>query len=307
MNSRNSIVRKLADLKKRYRNQVEIEFLRGNLDKGNDNLRKWTIDFLKFLNVNYPEHAKRFSIKVVGKSIKRNKTGSSINLLRAHVGKEIESLIDSLISDPVQRKDLEEKAIKAEIIKSKKSSNVFVVLGRNRRVNDSMYEFLATLGLNPLDFAQAILLTGNPAADIPEILDAAFKNAQAVIVLMTPDEISLLRNSFTKADDTEFDKSPYGQPRPNVLFEAGMAMASHTGRTILVTLGKVRPFTDISGIHIVRLDNSVEKREELIERLRLCKCKFRKPKNRIYLRVGNFKEKNLMWENEVEQIYKKRK
>lgn len=49
-------------------------------------------------------------------------------------------------------------------------------------------------------------------------------------------------------------------------------MSSHRRRTILVELGQIRLPSDIGGIFTVRLDNSKEKREDLIRRLRISGC-----------------------------------
>ena len=44
------------------------------------------------------------------------------------------------------------------------------------------------LGLQPIDWSEAIRLTDKPAPFAGEVLDAAFNHAQAVVVLLTPDE-----------------------------------------------------------------------------------------------------------------------
>ena len=49
-------------------------------------------------------------------------------------------------------------------------------------------------------------------------------------------------------------------------------MAKHPDRTILVELGPLRPFSDISGINVIRLDDSPEKRNALVERLATAGC-----------------------------------
>lgn len=63
-----------------------------------------------------------------------------------------------------------------------------------------------------------------------------------------------------------------GQARPNVLFEAGMALASHPDETILVQVGHVKQFSDVTGGHFVKMDNSVAKRQELALKLKTAGC-----------------------------------
>jgi len=118
----------------------------------------------------------------------------------------------------------------------------------------------------------AIALTGKASPYIGEILDAAFKHAQAVIALLTPDDEARLRADLVREDDLPYEKSLTGQARPNVLFEAGMAFAFHPGNTVLVQIGLVRPFSDVAGKHVVRMDNSTAKRKDLAHRLQNAGC-----------------------------------
>jgi len=68
------------------------------------------------------------------------------------------------------------------------------------------------------------------------------------------------------------DNSPKLQSRPNVFFEAGLAMGGWPERTILVECGKSNIPSDITGRHMVRLDNSPEKRQDLAKRLKTAGC-----------------------------------
>jgi predicted nucleotide-binding protein len=111
-----------------------------------------------------------------------------------------------------------------------------------------------------------VALTGKGAPYIGEILDAAFAAAQAIVVLMTPDEIAYLRTDYANGEDDP-ELTPSAQARPNVLFEAGMALGRCPDRTILVEFGKVRPFSDVGGRHALRLDGGAESRKNLAERL----------------------------------------
>lgn len=150
-------------------------------------------------------------------------------------------------------------------------ARVFVVHGRNAPARDAMFDFLRALGLRPIEWAQAVRMTRKGSPYIGEILDAAFAEAQAVVVLMTPDEIAYLRSEYASGD-ADPEAQPEAQARPNVLFEAGMAMGRDSARAILVEVGDLRAFSDVAGRHAVRLDNSAAKRKELAQRLETAGC-----------------------------------
>jgi hypothetical protein len=114
--------------------------------------------------------------------------------------------------------------------------------------------------------------TGSASPYIGSVLDAAFSKAQAVVVLLTGDDLVRLRKPFWAEDDGPEEKEPRPQARPNVLFEAGIAFAKHPARTVLVTLGQVKPFSNIEGLHIVRMDDSAAARNDLVERLKTAGC-----------------------------------
>ncbi len=153
------------------------------------------------------------------------------------------------------------------------SKNVFVVHGRNRRVRNSMFLFLRSLGLQPIEWHEAVSATGNAAPHIREILQQGLEMAKSVVVLLTPDDAACLQPEFVNADDPIYERQPTGQPRPNVLFEAGMAFAALPKSTILVRLGEIRPFSDIAGIQVVQLTGGrLDQRIELIRRLKLAGC-----------------------------------
>jgi len=153
-----------------------------------------------------------------------------------------------------------------------KSKTVLVVYGRNLKARDALFEFLRSIDLKPLDLIEAIHKTGKGTPYIGDTLETAFSLAQAVVVLMTPDDEAHLREPYTKADDPLYETELTPQARPNVLFEAGMAMGKFPDHTILIELGNLRPFSDISGRHVVKLDDSIEKRQDLAERLKSIGC-----------------------------------
>lgn len=150
---------------------------------------------------------------------------------------------------------------------------VFVVHGRDIDARQAMFDYLRAVGLEPLEWNQAIRLTSKPAPYVGEILEAAFAYAQAVVVLFTPDDEAKLRSHFITPSDPVYETDATPQPRQNVLFEAGMAMGRSEDRTILVQLGETRPFSDIAGRHVVRMNDSTVKRQELAQRLELAGCR----------------------------------
>jgi len=164
------------------------------------------------------------------------------------------------------------KIAAAESLATKNPQTVFVIHGRNEAARKSMFEFLRAIGLKPLEWSQALAATGEASPYIGQVLDTAFTAAQAVVVLMTPDDEACLKNEFCSEHDEKYERQATGQARPNVLFEAGMAMGRNPKRTVLVQVGELRPFSDIAGRHILRLNNSSEQRQNLAERLRTAGC-----------------------------------
>ena len=159
-----------------------------------------------------------------------------------------------------------------EVRPATSAREVFVVHGRNLSARDALFEFLRSLDLYPLEWSESVAATGKPLPYIGEILDAAFSFAHAVVVLFTPDDESRLREQFRIDSDPPHETQLTGQARPNVLFEAGMAMARDQNRTVLIELGDLRPFSDIAGLHTIRLNDTPERRQELAQRLRAAGC-----------------------------------
>ena len=155
---------------------------------------------------------------------------------------------------------------------SSDSRDVFVVHGRNEQARDALFAFLRAIGLHPLEWSEVTQATGKPTPYIGQILDTAFSRAHAVIVLFTPDDEARLNEKLWEENDPDHETRLTGQARPNVLFEAGMAMGRDSDQTILVELGQLRPFSDISGLHVVRLDKNIQTWKELAKRLETAGC-----------------------------------
>jgi predicted nucleotide-binding protein len=126
---------------------------------------------------------------------------------------------------------------------------VFIIHGRNVQALDALFQFLNSLGLDPHDFDDIRRkMSGTPT--IWEVVEAALNQAQAIIVLATPDEYVALHPDFRSANEVD-----RWQPRPNVLIEAGAAMILGRERTLLVRFGNVDIATDFSGLRFEKIGN----------------------------------------------------
>jgi len=163
---------------------------------------------------------------------------------------------------------------------------VFVVHGRNEMARVAMFMFLRAIGLEPIEWSEAIRLTEKATPYIGEVLDAAFSHAQAIVVLLMGDDLARLGNRFTAEDEKDETLTP--QARPNVIFESGLAFGRNPDRTVLVQLGDTRVISDLAGRHIIRMDDSVKKRQEFASRLSSAGCSVQIEHRTDWHNVGEF-------------------
>ena len=149
---------------------------------------------------------------------------------------------------------------------------VFVVHGRNNAAREALFTLLRAIGLHPLEWSEIVQATGKASPYIGEVLEKGFSIAQAVVVLMTPDDEARLREPYRGPSEPPYETDLTPQPRPNVLLEAGMALGLFPERTVIVELGQLRPVSDIGGRHIIKMNDSAEKRHELAQRLQTAGC-----------------------------------
>ena len=149
---------------------------------------------------------------------------------------------------------------------------VFVVYGRNSAAREAMFQFLQSINLHPLEWPEIVRLTGKAAPYIGEVLEKGFSTVQAVVVMLTPDDEARLLPPFHAAAEKPFETNLTPQPRPNVIFEAGMSLGLFPTRTVIVELGELRPMSDILGRHVIRMSNSLESRQDLADRLKTAGC-----------------------------------
>jgi predicted nucleotide-binding protein len=149
---------------------------------------------------------------------------------------------------------------------------VFLVSGRNEKARSALATFLRAINLRPIEWSEAVALTREASPFVGSVIEAGFNAARAVVVMLTGDDLAKLRPELLAPTDDPFEKVDTPQARANVLFEAGYAFAKHPERTVLVEIGNLRPFSDVQGRHVVRIDNSIGKRQDLANRLLTAGC-----------------------------------
>ncbi len=175
-------------------------------------------------------------------------------------------------------------SINSSLDDDERKKTVMVVYGRDEDTRLDMFSFLRSLHLQPIEWNTAVQRTGKTSPYVGEVVSAAFSMAQAFLVLMTPDEKAVLRPELQKRPH---DAHEAFQPRPNVILEAGMALAKNEARTILVSTGQLRGMSDLDGRHLISLDNSAERRNDLIQRLRIAGCD-PKTNGTDWIKIGDF-------------------
>lgn len=146
---------------------------------------------------------------------------------------------------------------------------VFLVHGRDHEARDALIELLRAFDLKVVHWREAASragMGGTPHTD--DIVGAGMDMADAVVVLLTPDDVGYVRSAFRQDRDGTDELRPTGQARLNVIFEAGMAMAVGRDRVVLVEVGVTRGLSDTAGIHTIRLRDHVDSRKDLAARLR---------------------------------------
>lgn len=169
----------------------------------------------------------------------------------------------------------------------RRGNSVYVVHGRNIRLRDELNAFLRAAGFNPIEYEKGLYQTNRGSPYTGEVLDVIFRKATAIVVLFTPDDLARLKPKFLRRGDGDKERKPTGQPRPNVLFEAGMAYGRDPKTVVIVEIGKLRGLSNLDGRHVVRMDGSPQRRKELVQKLRATGCTPDDPAD-DWLDVGEF-------------------
>jgi predicted nucleotide-binding protein len=152
------------------------------------------------------------------------------------------------------------------------TTKVWLVHGRNTYAANELRKLLRALGLNPMEWNQALARAREGSPYVGSVLDKAFGAAAATVVLMTPDDEARLRAEFRTASDGSHERRLTPQPRANVLWEGGMAFGREPRSAVLVQMGQLRGLSDIAGRHVVHFDGSPQSRRELATKLKAAGC-----------------------------------
>ena len=153
-----------------------------------------------------------------------------------------------------------------------KNKKVFVVTGRDEKLRLSIFSLLRALKLEPMEWIDVIRSTGRPTAYLHDAIKKSIDEAGAVVVIMAPEEDARLVEKYQLEPGDEQD---YFQPRPNVIFEAGLALGIKEEKTIIVQFGNIRIFSDILGKHILRYkgkEREIEFKNDLFHKLQIAGC-----------------------------------
>jgi predicted nucleotide-binding protein len=147
--------------------------------------------------------------------------------------------------------------------------SVFIVSGRDSEATAGVVHVLRAMNLRVVEWTHAVLRTGVPNPYTGDVVATGLRMADAALVIITPDDVVRLRPDLLYEDDGEVERKIHGQARPNVIYEAGYADALGRNRTLIIEIGKSKPFSDIAGRNTLHYDGSPAKRKELAQRLRL--------------------------------------
>ncbi len=176
----------------------------------------------------------------------------------------------------------------AKPVKTTRNNTIFVVHGRDTKLNEDIFAFLRAIGINAREFSQAVADARGANPNITQIVKNVMKQAQGVLVMFSPDEGAKIKAKFATKQEKKNGIKVEPQSRPNVMFEAGLALGAHPEKTLIVQVGEVRKLSDIDGMHILHLSGSSTSRKELAQRLKT-KLKFKvETTGTSWLTEGNF-------------------
>lgn len=152
------------------------------------------------------------------------------------------------------------------------NKKVFVVTGRNEKLRLSIFNLLRALRLEPMEWMEVIKSTGQASPYLNQAIITSIEEAGAVVIIMAPEEQAKL---VKELQSEEGDDKTYKQPRPNVIFEAGLALGMKESKTIILQFGESRVFSDILGKHITKYQGKEKENDfkvNFLQKLEIAGC-----------------------------------
>ncbi|GIJ48342.1 hypothetical protein Val02_52280 [Virgisporangium aliadipatigenens] len=131
--------------------------------------------------------------------------------------------------------------------------HVVVICGSYGRVRDDMHGFLRALQLRPIEAVTSVVDGPVLSAQSVDLLRECFAQARAIVVVLAPEDVVVLREGVRDEKDADAARPAY-QASPNVLFCLGVALTASPEKTIVVRIGRSRPVLADGASNIVRLD-----------------------------------------------------
>lgn len=209
------------------------------------------------------------------------------SIVQSRAGQSRRAALANALSNTPQ--SVQPSGAEMKFTESTDPKSVFVVHGRNLKAATAMLDFLTAIRLDPQEWPKAVAQTGEGTPFTGDVVEKGIRDCQAVVVLLTGDDLAYLHPAWQSAGDTPEESKPMPQPRANVIFEAGHAFGVSRQKTIIVTLRgeKLRGISDLHGRHVIQMDDSPEQRNALVERLRSAGCDL-DTSGRRWLGVGDF-------------------
>jgi hypothetical protein len=133
---------------------------------------------------------------------------------------------------------------------------------------------------------EGVKLTGKPTPYLNEVIEVALRVAQAIVIVMTPDNEARLRQGLWDEDTSKEEKEYKFYPRQNVVYEAGMAFGLARDRAIIVKPRDVILATDLEGLNYQSFNGDADSRNQLASRLEIAGCTVRRTGD--WLHSGTF-------------------
>lgn len=167
----------------------------------------------------------------------RNKCKNGLILAKTILESFLEDMEDNVIITSEEQKTTNEEDIQTKSKEQKiTNNNVFIVHGHNGALKYKTANLINKLGLNPIILHEQV----NSSRTIIEKIEKYGSEAQAAIILFTPDDIG----------KTNLEKETKFRSRQNVVFEAGyfMGLLGRDKTILVVSDNSIDLPGDLSGV-----------------------------------------------------------